>query len=530
MGDTVKPGQLLAKIDDFRTRNAQQVAQANVDSAQANLDKAVRGVLVPNAQDVVDQARRGFDKVTRSVDAQIRSAHAAEHRAEVKYAYDLRALRTANWKARGAGCDISGSKESNLNDTSRRPDGPHMKSDGSMDAAAGMDAAGGTSQTGSDGATPGAPSGSGSASDGSGLMSSITGANQAPAAQPAACTGPTGFTAAAQTAFNTALMSKSAYVSARNASNVAERGGAVTVEQARTAVVTARTGLRAAVTDRPTTIAQLAALVSVAQATLSNAQQDLRDTVLFSPVGGTVSAINGEIGEYVGSGSGTSAQSPGSDAPIPGVGAAASSDQRPATSDQAGNAAAGISATKPGGAAFVVLNNVNAFQVVVPFEDSDASRIKPNQQVEVSLDSVPGLERRGTVLSLAPNGVNISGVTNYYATVLLGETDPRLRSGMTAEAGVLVNQLDNVLSVPSSAVVKRDGRSMVNVPGPDGKPVLREFQPGQVGDDRTQVLSGLGEGQTVLMPQPTAPPAGAPASGGTTPGGTTPGGTAPGGG
>ncbi|HEX4359205.1 MAG TPA: HlyD family efflux transporter periplasmic adaptor subunit, partial [Pseudonocardia sp.] len=141
------------------------------------------------------------------------------------------------------------------------------------------------------------------------------------------------------------------------------------------------------------------------------------------------------------------------------------------------------------------------FQVVVPFEESDAAKVAPNQKVQVTFDALPDLTRDGTVLSIAPGGVDISGVTNYYATILLTDTDPRLKTGQTAEAGVLVADLENVLVVPNSAVIKQGGRSFVNVPGPDGKPAQAPFQPGLVGDDNTQVLSGLTEGQEIQLPQ-----------------------------
>jgi len=55
--------------------------------------------------------------------------------------------------------------------------------------------------------------------------------------------------------------------------------------------------------------------------------------------------------------------------------------------------------------------------------------------------------------------------------------------------------------VPNSAVIKQGGRSFVNAPGPDGKPTQVPFQPGLVGDDNTQVLSGLNEGQEIQLPQ-----------------------------
>jgi len=64
-----------------------------------------------------------------------------------------------------------------------------------------------------------------------------------------------------------------------------------------------------------------------------------------------------------------------------------------------------------------------------------------------------------------------------------------------------VADLENVLVVPNSAVIEQGGRSVVTVPGPDGKPAQVQFQPGLVGDDNTQVQSGLNEGQEIQLPQ-----------------------------
>jgi HlyD family secretion protein len=258
--------------------------------------------------------------------------------------------------------------------------------------------------------------------------------------------------------------------------------------------------LNSARTDRPSQIAAQAALVAAQRAVVAGAQRNLADTVLYAPAAGVVSAFNGALGEYLSAGTGaTSALVPGTSAAIPGVGAAAASDQ-------AGNAGAGaLSATRPGGGAFIVLNDLNTFQVVVPFEESDAAKVAPNQKVQVTFDAIPDLERDGRVLAVSPQGVNISGVTNYYVTILLTQTDPRMRSGQTAEAGVLTNDLQNVLVVPNNAVIKQGANSYVNVPGPDGKPRLQQFQPGVVGDENTQVLSGLREGQPILLPQATVP-------------------------
>ena len=421
VGDVVVPGQIVAREDDYIFRQTLNQQQGVLDQQQAQLDRLIAGVTVPNGRDSLDAAERFYDKTKKAVDEQIELAHFNERNARKAYDTALEALRVA--KAAYDACDI-----------------PPVPTCMNNEAA--------------------------------------------------------NYTAARTTANNARI----AWRTAKHNSDITEANGQVTKANANIQLVTARNNLRSARADRPGSIDVQRAIVRSAQAAVALAQNDVNNTILRAPIGGTVSAITGTVGEYLGAGSGTTALAPGSDASIPGVGAAASSDA-------AGNAASGLSATRPGGGAFIVLNNINTFQVVVPFEESDASKVAPNQKVEVTFDALPGLERSGTVMSLAPSGVNISGVTNYYATVLLTESDPRLVAGQTAEVAVATQSVDNVLTVPNAAVLRDGGQSFVNIPGPDGKPIRTPFQPGMVGDSSTQVVSGLREGQEVQLPQVNAPPA-----------------------
>jgi HlyD family secretion protein len=305
------------------------------------------------------------------------------------------------------------------------------------------------------------------------------------------------------------LSSKTSYLTAKRSEDSARASGQITIRQAQATVISNQNALDVNRTNRPSDIAAQQAAVAQQVSLVAVAQHNVDNTILYSPVGGNVSAITGAVGEYLtGSSPVNTALAPGTDASIPGVGAAA-------TSDQSGNASSGISATRPGGGAFIVLNNINSYEVVVPFEESDAAKVQPNQKVNVTFDAIPDLQVPGTVLSIAPNGVNISGVTNYYATILLNQSDPRLKAGQTAEASVVTNSLDNVLVVPNSAVIKQGASSYVNVPGPNGQPTRQQFTPGAVGDDNTQVLGGLSEGQQILLPQATTTgPGGATRGGG----------------
>lgn len=514
VGQPVVAGQVLAKLDPLRIGALRDQARGALDAALANLQAALDGVTVPNAIRLRDQAARSFQRTQGSVNAQIANARNNARQAEVKAAYDIRDLRTKNIRARASGCDTSRSDESNFKDTSTGPNPastltPPATSPTSGGTAA-SSAAASSAAAGSAPAAAPVPTGvgvggldpTGGMGDGSSMTASSN-AGSATSSATGAASAPTCVIAdqnAAVLAFTTALTSRTAFISAKKALDIAVTGAKVTIEASRTALITADTNLRTARVARPNTIDQLRALADSARAGLTIAEGNLEDTILVAPVGGVVAAINGTVGEFSGQGSGTSAQAPGIDAPIPGVGAAASSDA-------AGAAGSGISATRPGGAAFIQLANVNSYQVVIPLEETDGTRVKPGQKVDLTFDSLPGVNAEGTVLTVAPTGVNISGVTNYYATVVMNKADPQMRSGLTTQAGVMVNQLDNVITVPNSAVIKRDGRSLVLVPGPNpgDQPTEREFVPGEVGDITTEVLSGLDEGQMIVPPAPAAP-------------------------
>jgi hypothetical protein len=83
--------------------------------------------------------------------------------------------------------------------------------------------------------------------------------------------------------------------------------------------------------------------------------------------------------------------------------------------------------------------------------------------------------------------------------VALNETDARLRNGRTAQAAVVTEELRDVLVVPSAAVRRQGRQSTVTVLGFDG-PRIVPFQPCVVGDDTTQVVSGLTAGDEVVVP------------------------------
>lgn len=287
--------------------------------------------------------------------------------------------------------------------------------------------------------------------------------------------------------------SQSALRAAEQKRDIDQASGQVSIETANQSVITARNTADLNKSDRPHAIDQQEALVDAAKAAVAQAQRDLNDTVLRAPAAGTVTALNGAVGEYVAPSTGTSALAPGTDATLPGVTGASSGGTTSASAATAGGPA------RPGGTQFLVLSDIDQLQVVGSFNESDAAAISPDESVQVTFDAIPDLTTTGTVQSIAPSGTAVSGVISYYVTVAINSDDPRLKAGQTANVTVATSAKDNVLSVPSSAVRHLNGTSQVTVVEGD-KFRKVTFTAGDVGPERTEVVSGLREGQRVVLP------------------------------
>ena len=457
VGDRVTAGQVLATIDDFALRQLLAQQQAQLNSQQAVLNRIVNDTSVSGARDSLGQSQRILDATRDQADEVQEADKSAVDRAEKQLGVDKKALENAKKQRRIVkdGCGDSDDDDSSLSESAQEALEQLQSGDTGGAAASLPD-----------------------------LSSLLTPSSGSSCEQQVAAADATVISAERQVE-----TSRTNLEAARQKQDVDAASSQVSIENSRQGVVTAQNTLNSSSSDRPFDIAQQRALVANGEALVRQAQRDVDDATLRAPVDGTVSAINGTVGEYLSASSGTTALAPGSDAAIPGTDSAANSG------------ASGVAtATRPGGSQFLVLNDINRLQVVLPFEESDASQIQPNQNVTVGFDAIPDLTRNGTVLSVAPSGTAISGIISYYVTVVLTENDPRLKDGQTARATVVTQQLDNVLSVPNVAVRRQGDRSEVTVVGADGEQRPVTFEPGVVGAERTQVLSGLFDGQEVVIP------------------------------
>jgi HlyD family secretion protein len=150
------------------------------------------------------------------------------------------------------------------------------------------------------------------------------------------------------------------------------------------------------------------------------------------------------------------------------------------------------------------LPDMSQMQVKVNIHESLIKKIKVGQKAEVRIESFPSLVFLGTVTSVSQLADSTrpwmtGGVKQYPTIVKLDSLLAQdLKPGMTAEAKVMVGELDNVLVVPVQAVAEHKGEFYAYANRPEG---LRrqKVMIGENNETHVQVLDGLKEGDQVAL-------------------------------
>lgn len=159
------------------------------------------------------------------------------------------------------------------------------------------------------------------------------------------------------------------------------------------------------------------------------------------------------------------------------------------------------------GTLLTTVSDRSIMEFKIPVDELDVAKLNKEQKVFISVDAIPETETEpieGKISIIPLEGVTTSGITDYYVTI---EFDGRedVRISMNANADIIVSDIKDVLYVPIDAVSKENGISSVQVLEKDGKgnDVLskKEIQTGATDTTYIEVLSGLDEGEKVVLPE-----------------------------
>jgi RND family efflux transporter MFP subunit len=129
-------------------------------------------------------------------------------------------------------------------------------------------------------------------------------------------------------------------------------------------------------------------------------------------------------------------------------------------------------------------------------------KVVPGQRVSIHVDAFPDQTFPGRVKSVAPLPDSISlrnGQKVYDTAVEFEKPFDKLRPGMTSVVEIVINTLQNVITVPTQCLVPGQGDLVVvGVSKPAGVE-WRPVQIGQFSDGQVEVKAGLSSGEKVIL-------------------------------
>jgi multidrug efflux pump subunit AcrA (membrane-fusion protein) len=113
---------------------------------------------------------------------------------------------------------------------------------------------------------------------------------------------------------------------------------------------------------------------------------------------------------------------------------------------------------------------------------------------------LPDAQLLGHVDSIAPTPTNTGGTVSYDVSVVIDEADTPLRSGLSATASIITQELNDVVLIPNRSIQidRSTGRAYVEKLV-DGVPTRTEVQLGARNEQFSQVISGLSEGDVLAI-------------------------------
>jgi HlyD family secretion protein len=135
-------------------------------------------------------------------------------------------------------------------------------------------------------------------------------------------------------------------------------------------------------------------------------------------------------------------------------------------------------------------------------DEADIASVYMGQLARIRIESFKNKTFTGRVTRIAPLGVEKDNVTTFEVRVSIDNPNHEIKANMTANAEILNQEHKNAMSVPEQALVYDSQKNaFVDVPDGTARTGLRRVavKAGIANGSRTEILSGLSEGQTVYL-------------------------------
>ncbi len=153
------------------------------------------------------------------------------------------------------------------------------------------------------------------------------------------------------------------------------------------------------------------------------------------------------------------------------------------------------------GIAVITVTQTEPLRLTVEVDEIDVRQVREGMPARIRFDALPGVTLPGMLELIDSLPVTSAGIVNFQVRVRLDGRDPRVRIGMTAEASFVVEQRDDVLTVPNPYIRlgREPGQGFVQVLTPAGELSEVPVTLGLQGEEVSEVTGGIEEGAVLAV-------------------------------
>lgn len=152
------------------------------------------------------------------------------------------------------------------------------------------------------------------------------------------------------------------------------------------------------------------------------------------------------------------------------------------------------------GTVLITMADMNNLIFKGTVDEIDVGKLREGMEAEIDIGAIPGDDGiRGKLRKISLKARKEDNTTVFPVEVsLISKGSKILRAGYSANANIIIEKKDSVLSIPERVVILRNDSSFVRIPTVDGKGREIAIITGLSDAIHIEVVSGLQEGNAVL--------------------------------
>jgi HlyD family secretion protein len=154
-----------------------------------------------------------------------------------------------------------------------------------------------------------------------------------------------------------------------------------------------------------------------------------------------------------------------------------------------------------GGTSLMTLADVSRMHFEGDVDESDVAKITEGMPAKIFVDAYPETVFTGILTRIAPQGIKQEGVVDFSVEAEIDGGTGMLRTGMSADVQLVLQERHDVLTVPEGAIIYEGDSTFVEVVdrAAEGGRMRIPVKVGLSDGIKTEIVSGLEEGRTVVL-------------------------------